>query len=467
MSAAALEWGPALEQSLALSHDAVIAADGARRVVFCNQAAERLFGYPRAQIEGRPLEFLFADCDGLLDTQGLSAFARFRADAPMPAQPLTGRDHNGRRIPLEVNFTKARGAQSALYLLVVRDVTLLLESQALRTREAILSAVARAAQRLLQSAGGDAEINGLLRDLGEATRVSRVSLFHNTDSPGPVLVSMTHEWCAPGTAAELGNPVLHGMDPQLLGFGEWAEQLASGQCLQADVAGLPAAMRDFLTRLKVQSLVLAPVMGSGRWRGVLGFMDCTGPRVWHAHELSALASAASILGAAGQLAHAHGRLNTLAYRDYLTGLPNRALFEDRLSQALARALRRPQLVALLYVDLNGFKAVNDRHGHARGDALLGSVGARLQDGLREADTVARIGGDEFAVILEDITGPEVAESMRERIGGLFSRPFVIEGGEFHLGAAVGLALNPPHGPDAAALREAADRDLYRRKSGGR
>jgi diguanylate cyclase (GGDEF)-like protein/PAS domain S-box-containing protein len=467
MTAIALEWGPALQESLALSHDAVIAANSARQVVFCNAAAERLFGYPRAQIEGRPLEFLFAESGALLDTLGLRDFARFRADAAAPGQPLTGRDHNGRRIPLEVNFTKARSPGAALYLLAVRDVTQLLESQALRTRDAILSAVARASQRLLQSAGGDAEINALLRDLGEAMRVSRVVLFwRDAADAGDLRLSMTHEWCAPRVAPEKDRPVVQHMDPQALGFGEWALRLAQGQCVQADVACLSEPMREVLAGLEVQALLMAPVLVGGQLAGVLSFKDCLGPRVWHAHETSALESAAGILGAASELASAHRELNQLAYRDYLTGLPNRALFEDRLDQALARALRRPSQVALLYVDLDGFKAVNDHHGHACGDELLGAVGARLQDGLREADTVARIGGDEFAIILEDIASPELAKTMCVRVRRLFDQPFTVDDHSITLGASVGLALYPQDADSVRALREAADQALYRSKSGG-
>ena len=156
-----------------------------------------------------------------------------------------------------------------------------------------------------------------------------------------------------------------------------------------------------------------------------------------------------------------------ADHDPLTGLPNRALFDDRLALALAGAHRRGQQFALLFVDLDFFKGVNDRYGHLAGDALLVEAGARLNDCVRESDTVARFGGDEFAVILNEVGGAAEAEEVASRIAGAIARPFVFPQGEAQISASIGVVLAPQHGSDAETLQRRADLALYAVKHGGR
>ncbi len=156
-----------------------------------------------------------------------------------------------------------------------------------------------------------------------------------------------------------------------------------------------------------------------------------------------------------------------ADHDPLTGLPNRALFDDRLALALAGAHRRGQQFALLFVDLDYFKAVNDRFGHLAGDALLVEAGTRLNDCVRESDTVARFGGDEFAVILNEVGGAGEAEEVAGRIAGALARPFVFPQGEAQISASIGVVLAPQDGSDAQTLQRRADLALYAVKQGGR
>ena len=156
-----------------------------------------------------------------------------------------------------------------------------------------------------------------------------------------------------------------------------------------------------------------------------------------------------------------------ADHDPLTGLPNRALFDDRLASALAGAHRRGSAFALLFVDLDRFKAVNDRLGHLAGDALLVEAGERLNACVRESDTVARLGGDEFAVILNEIGGMDDVEEIALRIGEAIATPFVLEKGEGCVSASIGIVLAPEHGGDAQSLLRRADLALYAVKHGGR
>ena len=159
-----------------------------------------------------------------------------------------------------------------------------------------------------------------------------------------------------------------------------------------------------------------------------------------------------------------------AYHDPLTDLPNRALFAERLGKALARADRQQRGLAVLYLDLDGFKAINDRHGHGAGDDLLIAVARRLGDSLRSADTLARRGGDEFTVLLEDLGEPDEAERVATHLIAAVSRPHLIGEENITVGASIGMAYRPPHADpliDAEALLASADAALYAAKRAGK
>lgn len=164
---------------------------------------------------------------------------------------------------------------------------------------------------------------------------------------------------------------------------------------------------------------------------------------------------------------AEEQLRYRADHDALTGLPNRALYADRLCSALAGASRHGERFALLAIDLDHFKAVNDRLGHLAGDALLVETAARLQACVRESDTVARLGGDEFAVILTEIAGPGAVEDVAERICASLARPFILAEGEARVSASVGIAFGPDGDARLEDLQRRADRALYVVKARGR
>lgn len=167
-----------------------------------------------------------------------------------------------------------------------------------------------------------------------------------------------------------------------------------------------------------------------------------------------------------QRKEAEQRMQYRADHDALTGLPNRGLFQDRLDAALAASHRHGQPFAVLFVDLDLFKAVNDRLGHPAGDALLIEVAARILACVRESDTVARFGGDEFAVILTEVGGPEEAEEVAQRICDSLASPFLLPQGEVRVAGSVGIALSPAHGADGATLQAHADHALYEAKRDG-
>jgi len=165
---------------------------------------------------------------------------------------------------------------------------------------------------------------------------------------------------------------------------------------------------------------------------------------------------------------AEERIQRVAHHDSLTGLPNRLLFNDRLNQAISLAKRGSRQFALLYLDLDKFKPVNDTLGHTAGDELLQGVAARIRHQVRESDTVARVGGDEFTVILPDIARREDAETVAKKIIGALAAPFQLgsQKQSVDIGASIGIALYPADARDADALVRAADAAMYSAKQAG-
>ncbi|KDB54179.1 hypothetical protein X805_01610 [Sphaerotilus natans subsp. natans DSM 6575] len=162
------------------------------------------------------------------------------------------------------------------------------------------------------------------------------------------------------------------------------------------------------------------------------------------------------------------RLSQRAWHDALTGLANRARFEQRLEQALQVSLPQGQTFGVLYLDADGFKAVNDTAGHAAGDRLLVQMGERLRAVVREDDLVARLGGDEFAVLLQPLRQVDDARRIAREIGRAMQRPFDLgEAGSFRCGLSAGIATFPQDGDTIPALLDTADRAMYRAKQAGR
>ena len=187
-----------------------------------------------------------------------------------------------------------------------------------------------------------------------------------------------------------------------------------------------------------------------------------------ANELNArLRAGRRIIDLQTELMTARESLLVQATHDPLTGLPNRLLFSDRLTQRLMRSRGTPQPLAVMYLDLDRFKIVNDTLGHAVGDQLLQAVASRLKGCLRETDTLARMGGDEFTMILADVESHEEAAAVARKILGILSEPVKIDDNEFVIQASIGISIFPTDGMDVETLVKNADTAMYRAKEQGR
>lgn len=167
-----------------------------------------------------------------------------------------------------------------------------------------------------------------------------------------------------------------------------------------------------------------------------------------------------------ELARQEAKARYLAYHDGLTGLPNRSLLQDRFQQALSQAERRHKPLALLMLDLDEFKLVNDRLGHASGDKVLQAVALRLTRGIRGADTACRYGGDEFVIMLPEIDSPDTATALVAEIGKRLSEPYIISGHKIFMAASIGVAVYPGDGRTLDDLMKQADIAMYRAKRTG-
>ncbi|KQV44854.1 diguanylate cyclase domain-containing protein [Duganella sp. Root336D2] len=183
-----------------------------------------------------------------------------------------------------------------------------------------------------------------------------------------------------------------------------------------------------------------------------------------AKEIDLLEFTAGQAGAVIERLALHADLAHAARYDELTGLPNRRLFQDRILSAIARCRRGQSRGALLFIDLDDFKQVNDEHGHVAGDQLLHAIARRITSCVREADTVARIGGDEFVALLENVADQAQAEALARKIQQVIATPLVLAGRTVRPHASIGIALYPEHGEVIDQLMRHADQAMYASKA---
>ena len=206
-----------------------------------------------------------------------------------------------------------------------------------------------------------------------------------------------------------------------------------------------------------------PLAGAERVLGVLAVQTYDPGHRYREADRDVLTFVARQVAVALERRRADEQIRRLAYHDALTGLPNRLLFEDRLDVALAQARRTEQQVAVLFLDLDHFKVINDSMGHRVGDRLLRCLAERLAASVRDGDTVARLGGDEFALVLGGLQRAEEVATVAHRLLETVRQPLELDGHELWVTASLGASLFPADGGDAEALLKNADSAMYRAK----
>ncbi len=216
---------------------------------------------------------------------------------------------------------------------------------------------------------------------------------------------------------------------------------------------------------EVKSAAVIVIKGKGQPYGVIG-AGSRRPYDFSQGDIDFMQAIANVLANAIERRAAEQRTQHEALHDPLTGLPNRNLFLDRLKQSLTVAARRENSIAVLFLDLDQFKLVNDSLGHAAGDELLAAVAPRIEGALRPGDTVARFGGDEFAILAEDVGNERGATRIAERIAETLARPFILREREHFVSASIGISIGGGTEAPESLIRD-ADSALYRAKERGR
>lgn len=227
---------------------------------------------------------------------------------------------------------------------------------------------------------------------------------------------------------------------------------------------------NYLHPFRITSLLGAPIRHGGQVRGVICHEHVGMPRQWTRDEhafASSLADFVSLAITSSGRQQAQEQLHFMANFDKLTGLANRAMFQDRVRHAITKAQRAGEEMALLFVDVDHFKKINDSLGHHVGDRVLRSIAKRLVRCVRSADTVARLGGDEFTIILENIENLETVIAVAERIIETVAEPLMLAENEINLTCSVGISHYPRDGADVVRLLQNSDAAMYRAKKLGR
>ncbi|MBD2208136.1 EAL domain-containing protein [Calothrix sp. FACHB-1219] len=351
---------------------------------------------------------------------------------------------------------------------IIRDITEQKRATAeLRQRDRLLQAVAEAANYLLVDMNYESGVEKTLAILGEAAEVDRTYLFKNHLHPnkGEMAVSLLFEWTRSHiepTQLQWQNLVY-----QTAGLERWYTALSQGQSIVGLTREFPLAEQEILLRDRIQSIFLVPLCFEEKFWGYLGLADCSQERQWSRHEESTLLTMAASISGAWQRQQVEEKIRYQALHDLLTGLPNRLQFNHALDRALPDGGIPQESLAVMFLDLDRFKVINDTLGHTLGDLLLKLVAQRVQESLRIGDTVARWGGDEFTILLPQINSQEEVKQVAQKILKTLTAAFEIKGHELYISASIGIAMFNDNSPDAETLIQHADAALYHAKDAGR
>lgn len=421
--------------------DAVCMVDASGQFVFASVACERIFGYTPEEMLGRVMIEMVAPED--------------RERTLAAAHDIMGGHPN---LHFENRYVRKDGTlvhllwsarwseQHQLRVAVARDITAAKRAEATQAALYAISEAAHATedlpqlfQHIHQIIGGLVPAAcfavGLHDECGDQLRFA-----YHADQHGPLPQSLLAHVMGE-EVRRLGRPLL--LDP-------------------ADLASLPEAIRP-AAGLSPDCWLGVPLTTSQGPLGVL-LLQGQGEHAYTDSDRDLLLFVSTQVATAIQRKRMHAQLRFMAQHDELTRLPNRRLFHDRLDTAFARAQRQQGRLSLLFIDLDKFKLVNDEYGHDSGDLLLKEVAWRIQACVRESDTVARIGGDEFVVILENVGSPEHALVVKNKIHQALSVPIPLaERGSLSIEASIGVAHYPDHGADTLQLLRHADNAMYASK----
>ncbi|MBA5638271.1 diguanylate cyclase [Duganella sp. LX20W] len=422
--------------------DAVCMVDAAGRFVFASAACERIFGYTAEEMRGRTMIDMVAP----EDRERTLAAARTIMDG-QPNLHFENRYVRKDGSLVHLLWSARWSEQHQLRVAVARDISAAKRAEATQAALYAISEAAHATddlpqlfQHIHQIIGGLLPAACFVVALHDSCS-DQLRFAYHADQQGPLPQSLL--------ARVMGEEVRRMGRPLLLD--------------SSTLAGLPEALRS-AAGLAPVSWLGVPLTTSQGPIGVL-MLQGQGEHAYTDADRDLLLFVSTQVATAIQRKRMHAQLRFMAQHDELTRLPNRRLFHDRLETAFARAQRQQGRLSLLFIDLDKFKLINDEYGHASGDLLLKEVAWRIQACVRESDTVARIGGDEFVVILENVGLPDHALAVKDKIHEALALPVPLaDRGNLQIAASIGVAHYPDHGADMQQLLRHADNAMYASKT---
>jgi diguanylate cyclase (GGDEF)-like protein/PAS domain S-box-containing protein len=449
--------------------DAMIIADKDGRIKLVNAQTEKLFGCSRDYLLEQSVELLMPDRLRRPRAAGAGYFFDWAQRSSIrSARDAYCRKKNGEEFPVEINLGPLETEEGLLVSAAIRDLSERKHviAQRIRAEKALRRACGELRLRVCELADTNQqlryEITERERAQAELRRAFALLDQHVNNTPLGVI-----EWEQDDPTGE--PPRVHRWSGRAQEIFGWAErevlELSAeefGLIYVGDAQRAADAERDLTEgRYPHNSLSLRCHTKDGQVRHCRWYNSALHPK-----DSGKIAILSLVEDVTEQVA-ALDAVYRLAHHDTLTGLPNRVMLQDRLGQALASARRRGQSVAVMMLDLDHFKNVNDALGHSIGDGLLQEVAARLGGRLRAGDTLARVGGDEFVLIQPDLIDRSDTAVVAQKLVDAFTEPFLVKGNRLDIGASIGITVFPSDATDPELLLRNADMALYRAKRGGR
>jgi diguanylate cyclase (GGDEF)-like protein/PAS domain S-box-containing protein len=454
------EWEAALRESEALkaamlesAPDAVLIMNHEGRIVEVNRAAERTLGYSRAQMTGKTIAETFAPPSD--EHPRRRALARHLATGGGPLlgqrMEITARRGDGTDIPAEITVTRTHVKGKAFFTAQLRDITNAKRAERL---QAALYRISDASAAIEDMEGLYVAIHRIVGEFMYA-RNFYIAIRNEAEATVSFPYFVDEADAAPPEVKEaktLTDYVLRTGEPLLASPAVFSDMVERGE---VEMVGSPSV--DWLG---------VPLKKQGRAFGVL-VVQSYDPAVRFAEaDREMLTFVSHQIASALERKTAEARIEHLAYHDTLTGLPNRRLLLDRLELAVAQARRDKSQIAVLFLDLDRFKVINDSLGHTIGDEVLQGVAVRLKAQTRKGDTVARVGGDEFTVVIRNVHHPVDTAKVAELIQAALREPLMAGGREIFVTGSIGISIYPNDGTDVETLLKNSDTALHRAKEQG-
>lgn len=423
--------------------DAICVVDAEGLFVSVTSACERIFGYTSEEMIGKPMMDMV-----LPEDRERTREVAYRVMAGELVDHFENRYVRKDGQVVDIMWSARWSDADQVRVAIARDVTRLKQAEAVQSALYAISEAAHTAESLEALF---CHIHAIISELLPANNFC-VALY-DEDSDVLSFPYYTDERITAPSPAPLGSDTLT------------AEVIRTGTELLLTPerrADLPERLRT-VADSEARYWLGVPLKSSKGAIGALVVKSYADSTYYAEKDLELLEFVSTQVANAIERKRMYTRLQQMAQYDALTGLANRALFQDLLKVALAKAKRQNTLLALLYLDLDRFKYVNDAHGHTVGDRLLKMVARRLQRCLRKSTVVARLGGDEFLVMLDELRRPEDAWKVADKIRHGFNQRFDVAGHSLGIRPSIGVAVYPEHGDREDALLRSADEAMYRAK----